>query len=392
MMDLNTYHSGGVFLYVFCIAILLSGCANPTARKSGVVVEGFETTANIYPSVVDNYEIVPLEQTDNCILTGIKKIVRSDSTYIIFDNYNNLVVRFDKNGKFLNPIGLKGRAASEYLRIDTFTVDADGSVLIFDGSQDKVLVYGQDGEFISSVSFPKRTLGFINDAVSLDEDRVLVNNCVYNNDNEIYRVLSLADKGVAKLVDFPVISDNIAEPTGRIPIGGCGRVVFLKPFDDTVYALDDQDAVVPLLSVGQSSKLVDDKYLKNHNVFSVATTYGELSRDGYFTGFVSVFETERYLLLVTYNDAYFLIDKGTNVGKYLRQGICESYDGVPLMSIVAASSDDTLIGFYRPSDFIDKYNLSEIGPKLNETFSGFISVLSGLPEDGNPCLIVYHLR
>lgn len=392
-MNINHITTASAFAFIsLSVAVLLGGCANPVHQKSGVVVDGYETTSDIYPAVVDSYEIVPLEQTDKCVLTGIKKIVKSDSVYIVFDNYNNLIARFDQNGKFLNRIGLSGRAASEYLRIDNFATDADGRVLIFDGSQDKVLVYEQDGGFVASVSFPKRALGFINDAVSLGGGRVLVNNCIYNNNNDIYRVLSLTDKGIATLVEFPMISENIAEPTGKNPIGGSGRVVILKPFDDTVYTLDEQDAVVPLLSVGQSKKLVDDKYIENHNIFSIATTYAELSKDGYFPGFVSVFETEKHLLLVTYNNVYFLIDKESNLGRPLRQGFCESYDGVPLMSIVAASSDDTLIGLYLPGDFVDKYNLSEISPKLNETAPDFVSSLTALPEEGNPCLIIYHLR
>ncbi len=108
------------------VAVLLGGCANPVHQKSGVVVGGYEKTSDIYPAVVDNYEIVPLEQTDKCVLTGVKKIVKSDSAYTVFDNYNNLIARFDQNGKFLNRIGLSGRAASEYLRIDNFAIDADG--------------------------------------------------------------------------------------------------------------------------------------------------------------------------------------------------------------------------------------------------------------------------
>ena len=62
------------------------------------------------------------------------------------------------------------------------------------------------------------------------------------------------------------------------------------------------------------------------------------------------------------------------------------------MGIVAASSDDTLIGLYLPGDFVDKYNLSEISPKLSETAPDFVSSLTALPEEGNPCLIIYHLR
>lgn len=117
-----------------------------------------------------------------------------DASYIVFDNYNGLIVRYDKNGKYLNRIGLKGRASSEYLRVDTFVIDEDGNVLILDGSQDKILTYRPDGKFVSVTLFPKRSLGFINDAVSLGDGRILVNNCIYNNFNEIYRILSINDK------------------------------------------------------------------------------------------------------------------------------------------------------------------------------------------------------
>lgn len=66
------------------------------------------------------------------------------------------------------------------------------------------------------------------------------------------------------------------------------------------------------------------------------------------------------------------MDKGENIGRLLRMDASETYDGVPLMNVIAASTNDTLIGFYNPSDFVDKYNLSEIGPKLNETFPVFV--------------------
>ena len=391
-MEIINYLRHHVLLVMaFSVMTSLMGCHNKEQKKNVEAVLGYEDNAQIYPSIVQGYDILPLELTDGSALSGIKKVVRVDASYIVFDNYNGLIVRYDKNGKYLNRIGLKGRASSEYLRVDTFVIDEDGNVLILDGSQDKILTYRPDGKFVSVTLFPKRSLGFINDAASLGDGRILVNNCIYNNFNEIYRILSINDKKVASLIGFPMTSENIAEPTGKRPVGGYDRIILLKPFDDTIYTLDDKNKVLPLLYVEHKGMLVDDKYYKNHVVFSVATTYSEMSQKGYFSGFVSVFESERHLLLCTYNDVYFLIDKDTNTGLPLRQTACDEYEGVPLINVVASDSEN-LIGFWSPGDFVDKYNLEIMAGSSNEAVQNFISTLKELPEDGNPCLIVYHLK
>lgn len=391
-MEIINYLRHHVLLVMaFSVMTSLMGCHNKEQKKNVEAVLGYEDNAQIYPSIVQGYDILPLELTDGSALSGIKKVVRVDASYIVFDNYNGLIVRYDKNGKYLNRIGLKGRASSEYLRVDTFVIDEDGNVLILDGSQDKILTYRPDGKFVSVTLFPKRSLGFINDAVSLGDGRILVNNCIYNNFNEIYRILSINDKKVASLIGFPMTSENIAEPTGKRPVGGYDRIILLKPFDDTIYTLDDKNKVLPLLYVEHKGMLVDDKYYKNHVVFSVATTYSEMSQKGYFSGFVSVFESERHLLLCTYNDVYFLIDKDTNTGLPLRQTACDEYEGVPLINVVASDSEN-LIGFWSPGDFVDKYNLEIMAGSSNEAVQNFISTLKESPEDGNPCLIVYHLK
>lgn len=374
-----------------CVSLLLIGCRNSDTKENITAISGFETKLHTYPAVVHGYDIIPLEQTDKSILTGIKKVVSLDTAYVIFDNYNERLFRFDKRGRYLNQIGLKGRASSEYLRVDTFVIGEDGNVLILDGSQDKILIYRPDGKFVSEMLFPKRSLGFINDAVSLGEGRILVNNCIYNSFNEIYRILSINEKKVTSLVGFPMISENVAEPTGKCPIGGYDRVIILKPFDDTIYTLDYKNKVSPLLYVEHEGMLVDDKYYKNHVVFSVAATYSEMSKNGYFPGFVSVFESEHHLLLRTYNDVYFLIDKDTNTGLPLRQSACDEYEGVPLINVVASDSEN-IIGFWCPGDFVDKYNLERMVGSSNEVVQNFISTLKELSEDGNPCLIVYHLK
>lgn len=100
------------------LSVLIS-CSQVKERKDSTEVLGFDTKVTLYPKVVRGYDIIPLEQTEDCILTGIRKIAIVDSSYVIFDNYNSLIVRYDAKGKFLNRIGNKGRASSEqYIQDD----------------------------------------------------------------------------------------------------------------------------------------------------------------------------------------------------------------------------------------------------------------------------------
>ncbi len=103
-----------LFIVAFCVMTSLMGCHNKAQKKNVAAILGYDDNTQIYPSIVQGYDIIPLELTDGSTLSGIKKIVKADTSYIVFDNYNGLIVRFDKNGKYLNRIGLKGRASSEY--------------------------------------------------------------------------------------------------------------------------------------------------------------------------------------------------------------------------------------------------------------------------------------
>ena len=93
----------------------------------------------------------------------------------------------------------------------------------------------------------------------------------------------------------------------------------------------------------------------------------------------------------TFDDIYFLVDKDTYSGRALQLFSCEDYDGVPLMN-VAASFSGGVVGYWRPGDISDESILELIDNSANESVKGFASTLKEQPEDGNPCLIVYHME
>lgn len=60
-------------LSVVLLTFALIGCSNGEVGKNLTAVSGFDVKVTSYPKVVLGYDIIPLEQTEDCILTGIKK-------------------------------------------------------------------------------------------------------------------------------------------------------------------------------------------------------------------------------------------------------------------------------------------------------------------------------
>ena len=70
---------------------------------------------------VDDIEFVPLEITDDCLLSNhLKTIVVTSKDIIVYD-YEGCY-RFDRSGKFLNKIGSRGQGPGEYMVHTTFRV------------------------------------------------------------------------------------------------------------------------------------------------------------------------------------------------------------------------------------------------------------------------------
>lgn len=87
-----------------------------------------------------------LETRPDAILSEITEIKKAKDSYIVFDQANGLIVRYDLNGSFLNMIGQRGNATNEYN--DPLTIDYNkysDQVFVLDGAKNKILIYNMDG-------------------------------------------------------------------------------------------------------------------------------------------------------------------------------------------------------------------------------------------------------
>lgn len=95
---------------------------------------------------IDHIRFVKLETSSLSILGRIDKIEILDDTLIILDQRSNILLTFDKNGKFVAKIGQVGKCANCYLSIRDFTVNNEnGSIYILDTEQNKILTFSLTG-------------------------------------------------------------------------------------------------------------------------------------------------------------------------------------------------------------------------------------------------------
>jgi hypothetical protein len=100
----------------------------------------------------EKLEIVPLEMTDESVLSDITEMQVTDHNIWIDHGREFYIYRFSRTGKFLNRIGSIGQGPGEYVNYLTFLVDEDKKEVYIFSTNNGVLVYDFEGGFKKQIS------------------------------------------------------------------------------------------------------------------------------------------------------------------------------------------------------------------------------------------------
>lgn len=144
-----------MFLLLIGVFVLL-GCSSNKKQepisKSGIPVINLSEDVSTVPSlllseVAEKLEIVPLEMTDESVLSDITEIQVTDHNIWIDHGREFYIYRFSRTGKFLNKIGSIGQGPGEYTNYSTFLVDEDKKEVYIIANTNGVLAYDFEGNF-----------------------------------------------------------------------------------------------------------------------------------------------------------------------------------------------------------------------------------------------------
>ena len=143
------------------LIITLLGCSSNKKQepisRSGVPVINLSEDVSIVPSLLlseaaEKLEIVPLEMTDESVLSDITEMQVTDHNIWIDHGREFYIYRFSRTGKFLNRIGSIGQGPGEYVNYLTFLVDEDKKEVYIFSTNNGVLVYDFEGGFKKQIS------------------------------------------------------------------------------------------------------------------------------------------------------------------------------------------------------------------------------------------------
>ncbi|WP_425291705.1 6-bladed beta-propeller [Bacteroides fragilis] len=125
--------------------------------RSGVPVINLSEDVSTVPSLLlseaaEKLEIVPLEMTDESVLSDITEMQVTDHNIWIDHGREFYIYRFSRTGKFLNRIGSIGQGPGEYVNYLTFLVDEDKKEVYIFSTNNGVLVYDFEGGFKKQIS------------------------------------------------------------------------------------------------------------------------------------------------------------------------------------------------------------------------------------------------
>ena len=143
----------GVFVLLGCS----SNMKQEPISKSGIPVINLSEDVSTVPSLLlseaaEKLEIVPLEMTDESVLSDITEMQVTDHNIWIDHGREFYIYRFSRTGKFLNRIGSIGQGPGEYVNYLTFLVDEDKKEVYIFSTNNGVLVYDFEGGFKKQIS------------------------------------------------------------------------------------------------------------------------------------------------------------------------------------------------------------------------------------------------
>lgn len=147
-------------LYIYCfisVLILTTGCFKKSHNDDfvdygNVMTLDVKITDNIIDisELIQDVEFVRLETSDDCIIGQIDKLIQHKGDYYVLDRrMKKVLLRFDKNGRFMNTIGRQGRGPGEYNEPTDFII-VDTTVVILDQYSRSLSFFDCSGKFIET--------------------------------------------------------------------------------------------------------------------------------------------------------------------------------------------------------------------------------------------------
>ena len=371
----------------------LSCCTQPVKPVSELTEiridpDKVEKFIDISPMLSDSIDIIPLETTDECLLSSIDRLTFYKGHFYILDATRRNIFVFDESGRFVRKIGKQGGGPGEYSAISFFDIMGD-SIFVSSRLGFKCIIYNGETNDIISYFAPKisRLNGFC-----LNGDAYFMTN--YEKVDRKNFNLCKFDLSTGKVVDkFIPFNDKLAKYSNAGLMNNVSKykdsVYVIYPYNDTIYQVT-KESVVPLYKIHFTARNLPD------DIQPIDGDYIQALFKGGFVGGLDYIQVSKDYIFGMYSDkGYFRfvsIDRNTLEVKVANGFIVDKLGHLSLGIPYVADGD--LISVQSASFLPDVLMsaLSEYAPTEERYKERLKELQKNLKEDSNPVLFRYRFK
>lgn len=142
------------------IIALITSCSQTRENPISINFTN-ETNTNLLDSVAE-MKIILLENNEDALMSCIDQVFYHDGNFIIYDEDEQIITKYDSTGKFLLKYGEEGQGPEEYT--STSNIDIFNNKICFSDFESKTLVFDlNNAKFLTSFNYLGDQIAFSDD-------------------------------------------------------------------------------------------------------------------------------------------------------------------------------------------------------------------------------------
>lgn len=387
-------------------AFTLMSCEKDVNINNSSIIEispHFSDNSFVFEDVFESIDIIPLETSSECLIGGISQLVEANDNYFILDEKNNIVARFNSEGKFVTKIGVMGNGPGEYLEIEDFIVDKKNQFIkLYDIRSRKIIIYDFNGSFIKEFKID----AFLNSVVDAENGYYLGFVGNITNSVEIQGI----NQGELKFIKFDekgkIVDKVFGHKHSKIHLAFYehiapqqdGSISFVEPLQNKIFKFNNGE-IYPYNYIKFNCCFVPDNIqeilnqsrtpetVKQKNAFSEANKK-------YILGFIKFFENDNWIIFqysIQYKFQFAFFHK-TSGKLFESSGLPRSSSNANLFFTPCYIDDEFIYSsssaFYLHERFKEEQNDNTIE---EERIQSWKMLLENIDVNDNPIIFKYKL-
>lgn len=157
IINMNKFMKYVFLLIVGFVVTSCQHCIVNDEQKLLLKVNLEPDSISIY-DLFDSIQIIPLETTDSCLLTGPVKLLTTAQANYILDWNNFKIFIFDNEGRFSHSVGKTGQGPGEYTQVYDVVVDESRNLVRMLSPFGRIYNYKlNSGQFIDDIQLPAKS-------------------------------------------------------------------------------------------------------------------------------------------------------------------------------------------------------------------------------------------